>query len=271
MNSRANRASRASKARTKKKSVIVEVHNVGVCSRQRTGVLRYQRFWGLEDVSFEIRAGETLGIIGANGAGKSTLLRLLARVTEPDRGRIVWRRNMTSSLLALNVGFRPELSGRNNAIISGLLLGLKLKETTGLLDKIRDFSELGDFFDQPAGTYSTGMRARLGFAVAIHADRDLLLIDEVLGVGDESFRLKSQQAMREKIRGDKTVVLVSHSMEAIRELCDRVIWIDKGRSVGSGDANQVIEAYSGAVREAVKQLILEAHRKNAAAGGAALK
>lgn len=242
-------------------NLILEVQNVGVSYRQRTGLLRYDRFWGLEDVSFDLHAGETLGVIGANGAGKSTLLRLIARVTEPDRGRIVRHQPMSSSLLALNVGFKPELSGRENAIISGLLLGLKMKEITRLLGRIREFSELGAFFDRPAGTYSTGMRARLGFAVAIHADRDILLIDEVLGVGDESFRLKSQHAMREKIRSNKTVVLVSHSMEAIRDLCDRVVWIDKGRSVGCGSADQVITDYSSAVRAAVRQAIIDARRK----------
>ena len=187
--------------------LILEVQKVGVSYRQRTGLLRYDKFWGLEEVSFDLYAGETLGVIGANGAGKSTLLRLIARVTEPDRGRIVRHQQMTSSLLALNVGFKPELSGRGNGIISGLLLGLKLKEIPRLLGRIREFSELGAFFDRPAGTYSTGMRARLGFAVAIHADRDIMLIDEVLGVGDESFRLKSQHAMREKIRSNKTCLL----------------------------------------------------------------
>ena len=243
------------------REVIVEVRNVGVSYLQRTGVLRYRRFWGLEDISFDLHAGETLGIIGANGAGKSTLLRLLARITLPDRGEIRWRRPVSASLLALNAGFRPELSGRDNAIVSGMLLGLRRREITALLDPIRDFSELGDFFDSPAGTYSTGMRARLGFAVAIHADSDILLIDEVLGVGDESFRIKSQHAMREKIRSNKTVVLVSHSMEAIRELCDRVIWIERGRCIITGETDHVVEGYKEAVRLAVREAIREQRRK----------
>jgi lipopolysaccharide transport system ATP-binding protein len=240
---------------------IVELRNVGLSYLQRIGVLRYRRFWGLEDISLELRAGETLGIIGANGAGKSTLLRLLARITLPDRGEIRWRREMSSSLLALNAGFRPELSGRDNATVSGMLLGLRRREITALLPRIREFSELGDFFDSPAGSYSTGMRARLGFAVAIHADSDILLIDEVLGVGDESFRIKSQHAMREKIRSNKTVVLVSHSMEAIRELCDRVIWIEKGRCIITGPTDYVVEGYQEAVRQAVRQAIRDQRRK----------
>ena len=234
------------------RDVVLQVSHAGVAYRQRTGMLRYGNFWGLEDVDFELYAGETLGVIGANGAGKSTLLRLIAGVTQPDRGRLVWRRPLKANLLTLNAGFKPELTGRENATLSGLLLGMRLRDVTRSLDSIREFSELGDFFERPAGTYSTGMRARLGFAVAIHAESDVLLIDEVLGVGDASFRMKSQRVMRDVVRSNKTVVLVSHSMEAIRELCDRVIWIDKGRSIITGDASYVIDGYHVAVREAVK-------------------
>lgn len=231
---------------------ILEAHNVGLSYRQRTGVLRYQKFWALDDVSFTLNAGETLGVIGANGAGKSTLLRMIAGITEPDRGRL-WRQpGMTASLLALSVGFKPELSGRENVIIGGLLLGLSLKRVRSLIDEIHEFSELGDFFERPVGSYSTGMRARLGFAVAIHADPDILLIDEVLGVGDESFKLKSHNAMQQKIRDKKTVVLVSHSMEAIKSLCDRVVWIHEGRSIICGPTDEVIRGYLETIRIAVK-------------------
>jgi lipopolysaccharide transport system ATP-binding protein len=239
---------------------IVELRDVGVSYLQRTGLLRYRRFWALEQISLDLYAGETLGIIGANGAGKSTLLRLLARITMPDRGEMRWCRPVSSSLLALNAGFRPELSGRDNAMVGGMLLGLSRSRITAKLPEIREFSELGSFFDSPAGTYSAGMRARLGFAVAIHADNDIMLIDEVLGVGDEKFRLKSNHAMRDKIRSNKTVVLVSHSMEAIRDLCDRVIWIEKGRSVRSGTAHEVIDGYREAMRHAVSPAIHEKNR-----------
>lgn len=232
--------------------VILEARNVGLSYRQRTGVLRFEHFWALDDVSFTLNAGETLGVIGGNGAGKSTLLRLIAGIVEPDRGHL-WRQpGMTASLLALNLGFKPELSGRENVVISGLLLGLSLKKISALMDEIHDFSELGKFFERPVGTYSTGMRARLGFAVAIHADPDIMLIDEVLGVGDESFKLKSHHAMREKIRAKKTVVLVSHSMEAIQSLCDRVVWMNEGRTVACGDTDVIVRAYIDAVREVVK-------------------
>lgn len=237
--------------------VILEAHNVGISYRQRTGVLQYNKFWALNDVSFSLRAGETLGVIGANGAGKSTLLRMIAGIIDPDRGQL-WRHpNMTASLLALNVGFKPELSGRENVVISGLLLGMRLKQVKAKLEEIREFSELGDFFERPVGTYSTGMRARLGFAVAINADPDILLIDEVLGVGDQAFKLKSHEAMKQKIHSDKTVVLVSHSMDAIRELCDRVLWVHQGRNITCGKPDEVIDSYFEVVREAVR----EARRK----------
>lgn len=244
------------------RKILLNVCSVGVCYRQRTGLLRYKNFWGLKDVSFKLYAGETLGIIGGNGAGKSTLLRLLAGIIEPDRGSI-WRYpGVVASLLALNVGFRPELSGRENATLSGMLLGMKLADVTHKLEQIKTFSDLGDFFEEPVGAYSTGMRARLGFAVAIHADPDILLIDEVLGVGDESFRLKSQQAMRDKIKANKTVVLVSHSMEAIRELSDRVLWLADGRSMACGNAHKIIDGYFAAVKKAIAALWKKSGKQN---------
>lgn len=232
--------------------VILDARHVGISYRQRSGLLRYERFWGLKDVSFTLRAGETLGIIGSNGAGKSTLLRMIAGIIAPDRGEL-WRNpHMTASLLALNAGLKPELSGRENAIISGLLLGMKRCDITALLDDIRAFSGLEEFFERPVGSYSTGMRARLGFAVAINADPDVLLIDEVLGVGDQNFKEKSHAAIKEKIRSNKTVVLVSHSMEAIRSLSDRVLWLQQGTSIVCDEPNYVINGYIETIKLAVK-------------------
>ncbi|MBB2494405.1 ABC transporter ATP-binding protein [Aquipseudomonas ullengensis] len=246
--------------------VIFEVKNVGVSYRQRVGVLRYENYWALKDVSFALHAGETLGVIGSNGAGKSTLLRMIAGIIDPDCGQI-WRQpNTNASLLALNVGFRPELSGRENAILSGLLLGMPLKQIKSQIDAIHQFSGLGNFFERAVGTYSTGMRARLGFAVAIQANPDILLIDEVLGVGDQNFKDKSHAAMKEKIESKKTVVLVSHSMEAIKSLCDRVLWLHEGRSIICDNAEQVTSGYLEVARMAYK----EECAKKAAEAAAAL-
>lgn len=234
--------------------IILQAQNVGLSYRQRTGFLRHERFWGLQDVSLELREGETLGVIGSNGAGKSTLLRLFAGIVAPDRGKL-WRKPGTSaSLLALNAGFKPDLSGRENTIFGGLLLGLSRREIGRRLEQIKDYSDLGDFFERPVGTYSTGMRARLGFALAMNSDPDILLIDEVLGVGDESFKYKSQQAMKEKIRSNKTVVLVSHSMDAVRDLSDRVLWMHGGRSIVCDEKNKVIDGYIETIRITVRAM-----------------
>lgn len=234
--------------------LILQAEQVGLSYRQRVGMLRYESFWALQDVSFQLYEGETLGVIGNNGAGKSTLLRMIAGIVDPDRGTLKRSKSLNASLLALNVGFKPELSGRDNVVISGLLLGMTLADVRRQMDAIRDFSELGDFFERPVGTYSTGMRARLGFAVAIHANPDILLIDEVLGVGDQTFREKSHAAMKAKIKEGKTVILVSHSMEAIKELCHRALWIERGRSVLCGGASDVVDQYHEAVRIAVRDM-----------------
>jgi lipopolysaccharide transport system ATP-binding protein len=234
--------------------VVLSAQGVGLSYRQRTGLLKYERFWGLSKVDLELYEGETLGVIGSNGAGKSTLLRMLAGIVSPDCGRL-WRKpGVTASLLALNAGFKPELSGRENTVFGGLLLGLSRRQIDERLEEIKQYSDLKDFFERPVGTYSTGMRARLGFALAMHAEPDILLIDEVLGVGDESFRLKSHEAMKAKISSNKTVVLVSHSMEAVRELSDRVLWLHEGRSILCDDPKKVTEAYFEAVRLAVRDM-----------------
>lgn len=233
--------------------IIFEAKNAGVSYRRRIGVMKHQSYWALKDVSFELYAGETLGIIGANGAGKSTLLRMIAGIINPDVGTLHRDANLTASLLALNAGFKPELPGLENAILGGMFLGMRYKDVKAKIEEIRNFCDIGDFFEQPVATYSTGMRARLGFAVAINADPDILLIDEVLGVGDQTFKEKSHLAMKEKIHSNKTVVLVSHSMEAIRELCNRVLWIDKGRTIASGDPDAVISTYYEAIKHAIRE------------------
>jgi lipopolysaccharide transport system ATP-binding protein len=224
---------------------LVSLKNIGVSYRRRVGFHLQPPFWALQDVSLEIYRGETLGVIGRNGGGKSTLLRLLAGIISPDRGSIHLDTPCHISLLSLQVGFLPQLTGRENAVLSGMLLGVPRTTIEARMDKIIDFAELGDFFDQPIAVYSTGMRARLGFSVAFQADPDILLVDEVLGVGDAEFREKSASAMRQKIRSNRTVVLVSHDPRTIRNLCDRAVWIEKGCTRLEGDPDSVLAAYSG--------------------------
>ena len=218
------------------------ITNVGLSYERRQGLLRRQRFWALEDVSFTIRHGETLGIIGRNGAGKSTLLRLLAGIIAPDRGQIV-HHDVRASLLSLQAGFLSHLSGRENAVLSGILLGLSRQQVIDRLDDIIAFGELEDAIDETLNTYSAGMKARLGFSVAIQADPDVLLVDEVLGVGDAQFRKKSSAELRRRIRSDKTVVLVSHNLDMVRDLCDRAVWINDRRSFLEGPVETVLKEY----------------------------
>lgn len=221
--------------------VLIELDHVGIAfSAQRR--LSGGRFWALEDVSLRLRRGERLGVIGRNGAGKSTLLRTIAGILAPDRGTIR-RKSVSCQLLALALGFVPHLSGRDNAVLSGLMLGLRRREIIARLPAIREFSELGDFFEQPIASYSAGMNMRLAFSVAIQVEPDVLLIDEVLAVGDAEFQQKSGAAMRARMGEGHTVVLVSHDEQQIAALCDRVLWIEHGRSVLEGDRDTVFAAY----------------------------
>ncbi len=221
--------------------VVVELRNVGVAfSAQRR--LTDNRFWALEDVNLTLRRGERLGVIGRNGAGKSTLLRLIAGILVPDRGSVK-RAAVSCQLLSLAIGFTPHLSGRDNAILSGLMLGLRRRDILARLAAIREFSELGDFFEQPIASYSAGMTMRLAFSVAIQVEPDVLLIDEVLAVGDAEFQQKSGAALRARMGEGHTVVLVSHDEHQIATLCDRVLWVEHGKSVLEGARDDVFEAY----------------------------
>ncbi|HXC53360.1 MAG TPA: ATP-binding cassette domain-containing protein [Candidatus Limnocylindrales bacterium] len=201
--------------------------------------------WALRGVSFDVDHGETLGIIGRNGAGKTTLLRVLAGILGCDRGTVERAPGVRSSLLSLQVGFLPQLTGRENATLSGMLLGLRRREVAARFDSIVAFAELEDVIDDPIATWSDGMRARLGFSVAYHADPDLLLLDEALGTGDAAFHEKSAAAMRERIRSDRTCVLVTHDEAAIHELCDRCIWIEGGVVAAAGRPRDVLASYRG--------------------------
>ena len=223
---------------------LIELENVGVAFNAQLRV-GSPRFWALEDVSMSLARGERLGVIGRNGAGKSTLLRTLAGIITPDRGR-VQRAPVTCQLLSLALGFMPHLSGRDNAILSGLMLGLRRRDIVSRLPAILEFSELGDFFEQPISSYSTGMSMRLGFSVAMQVDPDVLLIDEVLAVGDAAFQEKSGKALHERIHGGTTIVFVSHGDASIRDVCDRALWVEHGRSVMQGDVDEVLRAYHAA-------------------------
>jgi len=221
---------------------VLRFHDVGVYYKKSLSLFRRSGHWALRHVTFDVFHGETLGIIGRNGSGKSTLMKLMAGIIEPDEGT----RSGTAlsvQLLSLQVGFLGHLSGRENAIMSGMLLGLRKKDIEAKLGSIIEFSELGAQIEDPVRTYSAGMRARVGFAVANETDPDVLLIDEALGVGDARFREKSKAVMSARIDSDKTVVMVSHNEETIRQYCDRVIWLDAGLLRQTGEADAVVAEY----------------------------
>lgn len=226
-------------------AAIIELENVGVAFNAQLRV-GSPRFWALEDVSLSLAAGDRLGVVGRNGSGKSTLLRTIAGIITPDRGRIR-RAPVSCQLLSLALGFMPHLSGRDNAVLSGLMLGLRRREIVARLPAILEFSELGDFFEQPISSYSTGMLMRLGFSVAIQIEPDVLLIDEILSVGDAEFQEKSGAALRERIQGGTTIVFVSHGAAQIRQVCSRVLWIEHGRSMLDGPVDTVLAAYHAAM------------------------
>jgi len=226
-----------------KHKIALSVENAGVRYRRRTKIPGDSHFWALKNVSFNLYRGETLGIIGRNGVGKSTLLRLLAGIIVPDEG-VISRYVKSASLLSLQVGFLAHLTGKENAVLSGMLLGMRYREVEEKLNQIIEFSGLEDFINEPVGSYSSGMRARLGFAVAFHSEPEILLIDEVLGVGDSEFKQKSTLAMKDRILSDQTVVIVSHNLNTIRELCDHVVWLEHGSTKMDGDAESVIKAYN---------------------------
>ncbi|HZP67849.1 MAG TPA: ABC transporter ATP-binding protein [Rudaea sp.] len=231
-------------------SAIITLENVGVAFNAQLRV-GSPRFWALEDVSLSLDRGDRLGVIGRNGAGKSTLLRTLAGIVAPDRGRLR-REPVSCQLLSLALGFMPHLSGRDNAVLSGLMLGMRRREIVRRLPAILEFSELGDFFEQPISSYSTGMLMRLGFSVAMQVEPDVLLIDEVLAVGDAEFKEKSGAALRQRIHDGTTVVFVSHVDEQIRQVCNRALWIEHGRSVMHGKVDEVLAAYHAEPHAAAK-------------------
>ncbi|OWP52964.1 ABC transporter ATP-binding protein [Pseudomonas nitroreducens] len=205
-----------------------------VFSRRQTTVL--------QDISFSVGRGETFGVVGGNGAGKSTLLRVLAGIYQPTRGRLT-SSVASVSLLNLQLGFDENLDARDNIVLSGMLMGMSRRRMRELTAEILDYAELGSSAELPVRSYSTGMRARLGFAISKYSRPDVILLDEVLSVGDGHFREKAEATMREMLQGNQTVVFVSHDSGRIRELCSRVCWLKDGRVQMLGPANEVMDAY----------------------------
>ena len=204
--------------------------------------LVFSDFWALRDVSFEVPPGEVFGIIGRNGAGKTTLLRVIARVLRPSRGRVVVR-GLTAPLLGLGAGFNNELTGRENVFLGGATLGFSFGEMQEKYDNIVDFAGLSDFIDAPFRTYSSGMRARLGFAVATDVQPDVLLLDEVMAVGDIEFREKCEERISDFRRKGATTIMVSHSLKTILDLCDRAMLLNKGEMIFTGSPDDVVNRY----------------------------
>lgn len=208
----------------------------------------HEEFWALRDVSLEVEEGSTFGLIGHNGSGKSTLLKCLARIYRPDRGSITTRGRL-SALLELGAGFHPELSGRENVYLNGSILGMSKRDIDKRFDEIVGFAGLEEFIDTPVKNYSSGMFVRLGFSVAITVEPEVLLVDEVLAVGDESFQQRCMEKFAELRRDGRTIVLVSHGLDAVRNICDRAAWLDHGSLLKEGAAYDVVSAYVESVRD----------------------
>lgn len=204
---------------------------------------RREMFEALRNISFEVMEGEILGIVGKNGSGKSTLLRALANIFSPDEGTITIY-DQSISLLSIGVGFQKQLSGRENIILSGMLLGFSEEEIRAKMNRIIKFADLGKFIDMPVSTYSSGMYSKLAFSITAILETDIILIDEVLSVGDRRFKKKSFRKMKSLITDEnRTVVIVSHSLQTLRDLCQRILWIDDGNMVMIGEAGEVLDQY----------------------------
>ncbi|MGW7159266.1 ABC transporter ATP-binding protein [Paenibacillus taichungensis] len=207
--------------------------------------------WALKNVSFTAYPGDVIGIIGSNGAGKSTLCRVISGLIKPDSGSITLNAKV-SALLALGTGFNQELTGRENIILNGMMLGYSHHQIKGLMKQIVEFAELGDFIDQPIKTYSSGMKARLGFSVAVAVESQILILDEVLSVGDKNFRQKANEKIKELVGKAGLVIIVSHSMDYVEKNCNKVLWIDKGELKAFGEPADIVERYKSTVKKIKK-------------------
>lgn len=239
------------------KKAMIEVSDVSMCFRMNNdkilslkefvttalrGKLHYSEFLALDHVSFEVKKGETLGLIGRNGAGKSTMLKIIAGILKPTQGEVICRGNIVP-MLELGSGFDMDLNGRENIFLNGAILGYSQEFLKEKYNDIVEFSELGDFIEMPIRNYSSGMLARLAFSVAAVVNPEILIVDEILSVGDAAFQEKSHKRMIELMGGGTTVLFVSHSLKEIREMCGKVVWLDHGRVKMFGNAKQVCDAY----------------------------
>jgi len=209
-----------------------------------------EQFFALSNVSFEVQHGESVGLIGRNGAGKSTLLKILSRITRPSKGQITIYEHV-NSLLEVGTGFNTELSGRENVFLNGSFLGMSISEIRQKFDEIVAFSEIEQFIDTPVKYYSSGMFVRLAFSVAVHLTPEILILDEVLSVGDSGFQHKSRMKMKELLGSGATIILVSHNEQAVRDICKRAIWLDKGAIRMDGESSSVVEHYVNFVNEEI--------------------
>ena len=205
---------------------------------------RWEDFWALQDVSFEVLDGEAFGIVGHNGSGKSTILKCLVGILVPDRGSVKINGSV-SALLELGAGFHQDLSGRENVFLNGAILGMPRKELVRRFDEIVQFAGIEEFIDQPVRNYSTGMTVRLGFAIAINVDPDILIIDEVLAVGDTEFQARCRDKITEFRSAGKSIVLVTHGLSDVLGICDRALWLDHGRMRAIGDPSEIVDDYTG--------------------------
>jgi ABC-type polysaccharide/polyol phosphate transport system ATPase subunit len=198
-----------------------------------------QQFWALKDVDFSIRRGETVALLGPNGSGKSTILKLVSRIIDPTEG-IITISGRLSALLELGAGFHPDLTGRENIYLNGSILGLNRQAMNKKLDDIIAFADIGDFIDVPIRGYSSGMQVRLGFSVAVHVEPEIILVDEVLAVGDYSFQLKCLDRIRQLQRAGVTILFVSHNFDDVKKLCTQAIWMDEGQVKAQGEVNEIL-------------------------------
>ena len=224
--------------------MILELRNVSLSYQEGRSRFDHGSRHVLDSVSMVLHEGETLGVIGKNGCGKTTILRVMAGILAPTSGQVNRRNGTSAALLSLGLGFKPNATGRSNAILAAMLQGSSKDEAESYLEEIKAFSELGDSFEEPVKTYSSGMRSRLGFTTALKTHVDILLIDEILSVGDAHFKKKAEAAIRERISGEQTVVFVSHSPVQVNEICDRVIWLDEGRVVYDGESAIALRRYA---------------------------